>query len=287
MTEPSIDQFVTSDGYQHHFRHWLPADRPLGYVVALHGIQSHSGWYVYSCGRLCDAGYEVLFVDRRGSGLNEAQRGHARHEDRLINDVLQFLGEVRERRNEIAPTVPVVMLGLSWGGKLASIAAARRPELIDGLALLYPGIYSRFEATWWDNARLSAARATEQMERRIPIPLDDPQLFTSQPAWQQFIRDDRLALSDVTVSFLLANRQLDRIAREAASEIRCPSLLMLAGRDQIIDNAAVTNWFDSLTTEERALVEYPGASHTLEFEADRELFVNDLLRWLVTVRQAT
>ena len=62
---------------------------------------------------------------------------------------------------------------------------------------------------------------------------------------------------------------------------------MLAGRDQIIDNAAVVNWFDSLATQERALVEYPGASHTLEFEADRELFVNDLLRWLVTVRQST
>jgi len=287
VTAPSIQQLVTSDGYQHHFRHWQPADRPFGYVVALHGIQSHSGWYEYSSGRLCDAGYEVLFVDRRGSGLNEAQRGHARHEDRLINDVLQFLAEVRERRNEVAPTVPVVMLGLSWGGKLASIVAARRPELIDGLALLYPGIYSQFEATWWDNARLSAARAIEQMERRIPIPLDDPRLFTSQPEWQQFIRNDRLALSDVTVSFLLANRQLDRIAREAASEIRCPSLLMLAGRDQIIDNAAVVNWFDSLATQERALVEYPGASHTLEFEADRELFVNDLLRWLVTVRQST
>lgn len=287
MTAPSIQHFATSDGYQHHYRHWQPAGRPLGYVLALHGIQSHSGWYDYSSSRLCDAGYEVLFVDRRGSGLNQPERGHARHQDRLINDVLQLLVELRERRNEAAPTVPVVMLGLSWGGKLAAIAAARRPELVDGLALLYPGIFSRFEANWWDHLRLSAARAAEQLDRQIPIPLDDPALFTSQPEWQRYIRNDELALTEVTVSFLLANRELDRIAREAGPDIRCPSLLMLAERDQIIDNATVRDWFDKLATQERTLVEYPNASHTLEFEADREQFVSDLLGWLETVCQST
>ena len=56
---------------------------PRGYVVALHGIQSHSGWYEYSSGRMCEAGFEVRFLDRRGSGENTEDRGHAVHPDRL------------------------------------------------------------------------------------------------------------------------------------------------------------------------------------------------------------
>ena len=284
---PSLEQFVTSDGYQHHVRHWQPEERPVGYVVALHGIQSHSGWYEYSSGRLCEAGFDVSFADRRGSGLNTQQRGHARHQDRLINDVLQLLTDVRERRNVESPTAPVIVLGLSWGGKLAAIAASRRSELVDGLALLYPGIFSHFETSWWDNLRLTAAKATEQQERRIPIPLDDPQLFTSQPEWQQFIRDDEKTLSEVTVSFLLANRELDRIARDCGPEIRCPSLLMLAGKDRIIDNDAVCAWFETLATPETKIVRYMEASHTLEFEEDRELFVQNLLTWMGEVQQTT
>lgn len=287
MSEPTIEQFVTSDGYRHHITRWTPAGRPKGYVLCLHGIQSHSGWYGYSSRQLCTAGYEVVFVDRRGSGLNQSERGHARHQDRLINDVVQALEDLRIRRNELAPTVPVTLLGLSWGGKLASVVAARRQELIDGLVLLYPGIRSRFEASILDNVKLSLAREAELFEKLIPIPLDDPGLFTGQTESQAFIRNDDLSLRDVTVSFLLANRELDKMTQDAPPEIRCPSILMLAGKDQIIDNAATKDWYKSLASQERALFEYPDACHTLEFEPDRDQWISDLTAWLDGLRLTT
>lgn len=285
--QPTIEKFVTSDGYQHHFRRWTPTDRPKGYLLCLHGIQSHSGWYGYSSRRLCEAGYEVVFVDRRGSGLNQKERGHARHEERLLNDVSQILEEVRIRRNEVAPTVPVTLLGLSWGGKLAACVAARRQELIDGLALLYPGVRSRFEASWYDNARLSLADKAELYDRPVPIPLDDPALFTSSPESQKFIANDDLSLRDVTVSFLLANRELDRLAQEAPPEIRSPAVLMLAGQDRIIDNPGTKEWYESLASQERAVFEYPNASHTLEFELDRDVWIHDLISWLDRLQLTT
>ncbi len=287
LSEPTIEQFVTSDGYRHHCRRWVPKGRPKGFVLCLHGIQSHSGWYGYSSGKLCDAGYEVVFVDRRGSGLNQSQRGHARHHERLINDVVQALEDLRIRRNEIAPTVPVTLLGLSWGGKLASVVAARRQELIDGLALLYPGIRSHFEASIMDNVKLSLAREAELFEKLIPIPLDDPALFTGMSESQAFIRNDNLSLRDVTVSFLLANRELDKLTQAAPPEIRCPAIMMLAGKDRIIDNPATTKWYKSLASQERAFFEYEKAFHTLEFEPDRNQWIGDLTDWLDGLRLTT
>lgn len=285
---PQIEHIVASDGYPLSTRHWRPAQSPRGFVVALHGIQSHGGWYEYSCQQMCNAGYDVLFVDRRGSGMNAARRGDAPHGDRLINDVVQVLAEVRRRRDQVGSQIPVVLLAVSWGGKLAAITAARRPELVDALALLYPGLCSRVQPTSMQRARLWLARKLDIRNKRIEIPLNDPALFTAEPRWQEFIRLDPLTLRDVTSGFLLAHQDLTRESLDAASAIHCPTLLMLAGRDRIIDNAATREWSRALGTRELTLHEYPDAQHTLEFEPHPEQFVADLLAWLGTiVRKAT
>lgn len=288
MTEPRIETFTTSDGYVHHFRHWLPEyDRPKAIIVALHGIQSHSGWYSYSSGELCDAGYELVFLDRRGSGMNADDRGHTRHHDRLVNDVIHLLTDVRRRRNERYPMTPIVLSGLSWGGKLAAVVASRRPELLDALILLYPGIYSQFQATEWDHFRLNLARFGDVLLKCVPLPLSDPKLFTNSDQWRDFIARDSLALHEVTVSFLLANRELDQLAQVAARSIRCPTFMALAGRDRIINNTATRDFFARISTESKTLIEYPQACHTLEFESNRREFVADMIRWLNDLPQVT
>ena len=280
---PQIEHFVASDGYRLSTRHWRPEQPPRGFVVALHGIQSHGGWYEYSCQQMCDAGYEVLFVDRRGSGMNAARRGDAPHGDRLINDVVQVLAEIRRQRDQVDPRIPVVLLAVSWGGKLAVITAARRPEMVDALALLYPGLCSRVRPTAVQRARLWLARKLDIRNKRIEIPLNDPALFTAEPRWQEFIRRDPLALRDVTSGFLLAHQDLTRESLAAATSIDCPTLLMLAGRDRIIDNAATKDWSRRFGTGKLTLHEYSDAQHTLEFEPHPELFVADLLAWLETI----
>ena len=285
MIESKIKQFDASDGYRIHFRHWQPiGDKPIGYVVALHGIQSHSGWYDYSSERLCEAGYDVRFIDRRGAGLNQQSRGDAVHEQRLVNDVVQFLGDVRHQRNQIAPTSPVILLAVSWGSKLAAVIAGKRPELLDVLVLLYPGICALIGPTWFQKLQLALAKKVGIRRKLVPVPLDDATLFTGEAKWQQFIREDSLGLKQVTISFLLADRELSRLSLKMRDRIRCPVLLMLAGNDCIIDNVATKQYYECLASTHRTLIEYPEAQHTLEFEPNRDQFVSDLLKWLSVVR---
>jgi alpha-beta hydrolase superfamily lysophospholipase len=175
---------------------------------------------------------------------------------------------------------------MSWGGKLATVAAARRPDLFDGLALLYPGLCARVRATWLQNLQLTLADWLCVRRKRVPIPLDDPALFTGQPEWQEYVRHDPLALHEVTVSFLLANRALDRLLPQCPAEIRQPVLLMLAGADRIIDNAGTRAYVERFATPDRMVIEYPHACHTLEFEPDRERIFDDLLNWLRRVSSA-
>jgi alpha-beta hydrolase superfamily lysophospholipase len=275
-----MDQYQASDGYVLRYRHWVPSETPRGYIVALHGIQSHSGWYEFSSRLLSEAGFEVRFLERRGSGQNTEDRGHARHADRLIHDVTQMLEDVCWERDKTAPAAPVILLGVSWGGKLAAVTAARRPELLDGLALLYPGLRTRVRPRWYQRWLLRLAMALGGDRKLVQLPLDDPALFTGETQWQEFIHDDPLALHKTTVSFLQCSVALDAEVNRIPQSIKLPTLVMLAGRDQIIDNPGTRRYFKNWGTSKLEVREYPEAQHTLEFEPNRETIFADLISWL-------
>jgi acylglycerol lipase len=256
-------------------REWTPTGdiAPRGLILFLHGIQSHSGWYAWTCGNLARVGYRVLAPDRRGSGMNEGVRGHAMSATQWIDDTTGWLREAKPRTGQRA-----ALLGVSWGAKLAVATARRHPELVDALALLYPGLYSRFELRWHQRWRLAVARRIGLWHKRIPIPLDDPALFTDEPAWREFIRHDPLSLREMTVGFLAATLDLDELARGALGLVQ-PLLLMTARRDAIVDNAKTVDWFAQQPAADKTLLDYDGC-HTLEFESCREAVLTDLIRWL-------
>ena len=82
-----IETHTASDGYRWQYRHYVPASTTRARVVCIHGIQSHGGWYEESCTELCHAGFNVSFLDRRGSGLNPEGRGDAPSFRRLVDDI--------------------------------------------------------------------------------------------------------------------------------------------------------------------------------------------------------
>lgn len=114
----------------------------------------------------------------------------------------------------------------------------------------------------------------------FPIPLNDPELFTTNAERQRFIRDDHLMLRRATARMLFETGRLDVYLRLAARSVNLPVLLLLAGHDRIIDNAATKRFVERFHGAERTVVEYPGAHHTLEFEPGGPPFVDDLLKWL-------
>lgn len=271
-----LREHTASDGYCWRYRHYAPAGPAKAHVVCLHGIQSHGGWYEYSCTRLAQAGFAVSFLDRRGSGLNERDRGDAPGFRRLLDDVAEFL---KAARAEHGSALPVLLVAISWGGKLAAALQRRHPGLVDGLALLCPGFCPRVRPPLGQRLRIVGSRLVAPT-RRFPIPLNDPELFTASPRWQQFLRDDPLALHEATARLLLESVRLDGYLRVVPGHVRVPVLLLLAGRDRIIANEPTRRYVQRFATPELQVIEYPEAHHTLEFEPDPDVFLGDLVGWL-------
>lgn len=284
MITPRIGRFVSSDGYAHFYRCYEPKAARRAIVIALHGIQSHSGWYEDSSRALASAGFEVWFLDRRGSGMNSVSRGGAPHADRLIHDVIQFREHIlRSRVAEDLTVPPIHLLAVSWGAKIAAATLATRPALFHGLALLYPGLFPKLTPRWDQRLRLSLARGLGLTRKSVAIPLDDPALFTQDLRYQAWIGRDPLALHIATSGLFLAGQDLDRIVASGTPRITGPLLLMLAGNDPIINNDRTLHWFAALPASHKILHTYPAARHTLEFEPCREAVFRDLVTWFETM----
>jgi acylglycerol lipase len=260
------------DDYASSARLWLP-DRPQGAVLYLHGIQSHGQWFERSAGLLADAGMAVLLPDRRGSGRNRKDRGHAENPAQLVGDLTSALDLLTERTGRRHVTVVAV----SWGGKLALALARWVPDRLVRLVLVAPGLFPQVDiplARKWSVAWSSLL----QPRRYLDVPLSDPALFTATPTWRDFIRDDPLSVRQVTARFLLTSRRLDwEVRAYGRRPAQVPITLFLAGRDRIIDNERTRRFVRELAIPDRSIIEYPEAHHTLEFEPDPRPYCNDLV----------
>jgi alpha-beta hydrolase superfamily lysophospholipase len=272
---PALPTWTATDGYVAYYRRYLPAEPPRAHIVCLHGIQSHGGWYDYSSRRLCQAGYAVWYLDRRGSGANRVDRGDASTIRKLLRDIADFIREVVPHDQP----VPIFLSACSWGGKLGVAFCRRHPGLIDGLILLSPGMFPRVAVPFLRRLRIFATRLIRP-RRRFPIPLNDPALFTATEPWRDFIRHDELALHEATARFLVGSSILDIYLIGAQRWVNVPALLMLAEHDQIIDITATRRYVESFRTRDKEIIEYAGAHHTLEFEPDPDRFIDDLITWL-------
>jgi acylglycerol lipase len=264
-----------ADGYEAYARLWAPPVNCQGGVLCLHGIQSHCGWYEASARAICAAGWAVLQPDRRGSGRNQRQRGHAESSRQLLDDAFTCLDVLSDR----CASERVHLLGISWGGKLVAAMHAHDSSRARTLILVTPGIFPIIDVSASDKLRIGWSMFSNPL-RYFDIPLNDPALFTADPQWLAFLERDPLQLHQATAGFFLASRRLDKLARRLPDASPVPLCVMLAGDEHIVDNEATCVLVREMCWPCRAITTYHHSRHTLEMGPDRERYITDLVRWL-------
>jgi alpha-beta hydrolase superfamily lysophospholipase len=269
---PEIRETTVGDGTVLRYRDWRAAS-PRGTVVCTHGIRSHGAWYLDSCAHLYGKGYRVVFPDRRGSGLNRERGGGSVRCQQWLDDLAHFVALAGRE----LPGKPLHLLGISWGGRLAAAVAAANGT-VRSVVLSTPGLVPRADLSWRTKLSVAAALFLKS-DRLFPLPLEDPALFTDDLDEQHYIEEDAAGLRSVAARFLYESSRLERIAGTRFVEIRIPIYLLLAGRDAIVDNEGTKRLFESCRSPVKAMKTYERARHTLEFDACRAEYFDDLVKW--------
>ena len=273
---PEFQSWLMSDGYPVQGRLWRSHKEQVSLAfIYLHGIQSHGGWFEWSAALLAESGNPVLLADRRGSGLNHHARGDTPSAERWLEDIDE-LATWAEREFGVRR---FGVVGVSWGGKLAAAWARRRPELVERLLLIAPGLFPAVDLSLLEKLRVGFS-LLKRGRKMFEIPLNDPALFTENPAGQEFIANDPLRLIHVSARFLWHSQCLDRrLRRLSAGALGPPIQMILAGRERIICNALTEAWARRVATQPLDITNVTNATHTLEFEQDESVFADLLLRW--------
>jgi alpha-beta hydrolase superfamily lysophospholipase len=238
-------------------------------LLYLHGIESHGAWFLRAARGLAARGCTTWLLDRRGSGLN--RDGHDDHDgDAESAEVL--LEDVRRFRAH-AGLASVVLVGLSWGGKLAVAAALDEPAGVRALVLITPGLVPRVDLSLRNKVRALASLAGGG-HAPIELPIE-PEMFTRTPRWLDYIEHDPDRLTAVTARFLLASRTLDRRLRDNGAALTAPVLLLLAGRDRIIDNDRTLALLQRLCRAGLRVSRYEDSTHSIQFD-DTTRLVHDV-----------
>ena len=244
-----------SEGYPLNVRVWeSPGARTT--LLLLHGVVSHSGWLTNIAKRLSGRGISVVCPDRRGSGANTLNRGDAPDETRLLEDVFALAEHYRD------PRVCLHLGGFCWGAVYAINVLSREPGIADSLALLAPAV---FPVASMREAVLNCGSSSVPSEQPI-VPLD---AFTRTAAYEDFILPDKLKLEGVSPRFNGVMQSLSRLVGVRLVKLNVPTLMVLAGNDQVTDNAATERAFQHMRARPKRLAWVPG-DHGVQFDAPDE-----------------
>lgn len=271
----------TKDALQ--YRYYAAVGKAKHDVVYFHGIESHAGWFDKAAIALTQMGYNVHSLDRRGSGLNREERGfiagHVDSYETLFDDIDAFLKQANFKHK---PT----LIGLSWGGKLALSYSLARPKQEANLVLITPGLVSLVDVGVWEKINIfvmSYFSPTSQFS--LPI---EPEMFTTNPFYLNYIKQDALRNSSASASFLMESRALDGFVEDKIESNQHPILLFLAGNDQIIDNPAVQKLMNKAGKKQLTVIDYPEQTHSVQFDATDKMTqaIDDWLRPMLSLQES-
>jgi len=257
-------------------------------VSFVHGLQSHSGWFFSTASELARAGFLCLFADRRGAGKNPRRQRDRSSLLALLRDVAEVDGHARRIAGErgLPAGLPVGLIGHSFGGALAILAAARGQLAPDWLWLISPGLSSKGDLRrtpgWYRMFWRWAERSTPRLSQRIMIP---PRLLTDSRVGQVFVKRDRLRLLTIDAQFFGFATGLKDLLGQEPGRATCPTLLVLAGEDQLVDNPSTEALCRRLCGGPLTVQTFAGCGHTIELTAARPRLVPALLDFLAATER--
>lgn len=257
-TPVAIEHAQGAGGHRLTYRVWRPSGQPRGNVVLLNGIMSHSGWFFPLVDPLVEAGLTVVGADRRGSGLDDVERGDAPSAHAIVEDALAVIDATTPADR------PLYLVGWCWGTVLALNLVRPLKERLTGFVMVAPGLFPSQAVSEAAAEHEAEASAAAEHEPAILTPIAE-EMFTDGPYLDAFIRTEPRRLLRITPRFRQHMTKLSMGALARLRRLDVPVLVLLAEGDRATDNAAVERALAKVDPERLTRRSTP-SGHGMQFD---------------------
>ena len=265
------EQFTGRGGTRLHMRYWRP-QTARAVVVICHGVNSHSGQYLWVGEQLAAAGFAVYAYDHRGRGKSAGPRFYIDEVSDYTEDLGTFIALAKARE----PGKKVFLLGHSAGGVVSCTWALDHQAEIGGF------ICESFAFEVPAPAPvLALVRLFARITPKLPVLKLKMKDFTRDPAALRALEEDPLTLGEVqparTVAALL--EATDRMRKEFPT-ITLPVLIMHGTADKATMPSGSKFFFEKAGSPDKTLKLYQDHFHDLLNDIDKEEVMSDVVGWM-------
>jgi len=260
------------------YQYWLPDSRNIkAYLIALHSWGSHSDRMEVPAEYFTEKGYAIYAFDIRGHWRNAGSNpGHIDSMDHIQKDIVLFIDLIKESSKDKM----IFIMGQSFGGLISLMFAANHPALHGVIASSPLLRYSK---------KLS-------LSKRLGKKISGPISKISPNKTIDMVIEQNLLTSDIKIlrKHISDKNKIEKISLRSAAEIEsamkwtmdnadnllCPTLILQAGKDNIVDRDASKEFFENIKTKDKTYKEYDGFLHELWNEKSRMQVFQDMFVWL-------
>lgn len=268
-------------------RHW-PVRNPKAAVFISHGFSEHLGVYQHVADALNQARLSVFGHDHIGHGQSDGKRVYADSVDEYVEDIVHHC---KIMKNDYYPDIPLFIIGHSMGGMIALRTTLNHPEIFKGLVLMGPLIIPGPSFGPID-FRVTSIIAPiprvflgllDKFNPEMTLGGIDYRIVSRDTDVQASMAKDELRWhGGCKVRLLLAFVQCLEDNFNLMSGLKVPFITLHSDSDRLCNVIGSRILVERAFTEDKALIEYPGAGHQLYLDlADtRDPAINATVKWI-------
>jgi len=260
------------------YQYWLPDSGDIkAYIIALHGWGTHSDRMEVPAENLTVNGYAIYSFDIRGHWRNAGNNpGHIDSMDHIQKDIVLFIDLIRKS----AKDKKIFLMGQSFGALISLIFAINHPAI--------PGVIA--------SSPLLRFSKNLSLSKRLGKKIAGPISKISPYKTIDMIIEQNLLTSDIKIlrKHIGDTKKIEKISLRSAAEMEssmkwamenaanllCPTLVLQAGKDKMVDKEATKEFFENIKTKDKTYREYDGLLHELWNEKSRAQVFQDMFVWL-------
>jgi len=260
------------------YQYWLPDSGEIkAYIIALHGWGTHSDRMEVPADYLTGNGYAIYSFDIRGHWRNAGNNpGHIDSMDHIQKDIVLFIDLIRKS----AKDKKIFLMGQSFGALISLIFAINHPAI--------PGVIA--------SSPLLRFSKNLSLSKRLGKKIAGPISKISPNKTIDMIIEQNILTSDIKIlrKHISDGKKIEKISLRSAAEMErsmkwamenatnllCPTLVLQAGKDKMVDKEATKNFFEKIKTKDKTYREYDGLLHELWNEKSRAQVFQDMFVWL-------